>query len=108
MLALIWSMQMSLPYTDSSQGLVGMSMGSGGSWQTTGKRLGQSTKVSTFPKIVCQPGQPFLPMVLFELLCQSCWTVAESPVPKQPNDTDATNIPEMHIVAVISYMFTGG
>lgn len=52
MLALMWSMRdrMSLPYTDSSQRLVGMSMGSGGFWQTTGKRLGRSTKSAHSPR----------------------------------------------------------
>lgn len=47
-------------------------------------------------------------MVLFQLPHQSSWTVAQCPVPKQPNHTDVTGIPEMHIVAVISYMFIGG
>lgn len=57
---------------------------------------------------MCQPIQPFLPMVLFQLPHQSSWTVAQRPVPKQPNDTDVTGIPEMHIVAVIIYMFIRG
>ena len=49
-------------------------------------------KVSTLSKIVCQPVQPFLPMVFLKLLYQTCWTVAQSPV---TNDTDVTGIPEM-------------
>lgn len=52
MLALMWSMResISLPYTDSTQRLLGMSMGSGGSWQTTGKRLGRATKSAHSPR----------------------------------------------------------
>ena len=65
-------------------------------------------KASTLPIIVCQPRQPFLPMVLLQVFRQMCWSVAKSPFPKQPNDTDVTSIPEMHIVEVISYMFIGG
>ena len=50
--ALMWSRRerMSPPYTDSSQRLVGTSMGSGGSWHTTGKRLGRSTKSAHSPR----------------------------------------------------------
>lgn len=42
--------RISLPYTDSSQRLLGTSIGSGGSWQTTGKRLGRSTKSAHSPR----------------------------------------------------------
>ena len=51
MLAFMWSMRvmMSLPYTDSNQRLVGMSMCFGGSWQDTGKRLGRSTNSAHSP-----------------------------------------------------------
>ncbi len=106
MLALICPIleRISLPYTESSQRLVGMSMGSGGSWQTR-IETGSIDKVSTLPKIVCQPIHPFLPVVLFQLPHQSSWTVAQCPVSKQPNDTDVTSIPEKHIVAVIICMF---
>lgn len=46
MLALMWSIRLikSFPYTVRSHLLVGTATGSGGSWQTTGKRLGLSTK----------------------------------------------------------------
>lgn len=52
MLALMWSkrLRMSLPYTDNSQRLVGMSTGSGGFWQATGKKLGRSTKSAHSPR----------------------------------------------------------
>ena len=73
-------------------------------WEETGS----IHKVSTLPEIVCQPGQPFLPMVLLELLHQSGWTVAKGPFPKHPNDTNVTSIPDRPIVEVISYMFIGG
>ena len=73
-------------------------------WEETGL----IHKASTLPIIVCQPRQPFLPMVLLQVFRQMCWSVAKSPFPKQPNDTDVTSIPEMHIVEVISYMFIGG
>ncbi len=66
---------------------------------------GSIDKVSTLPKIVCQPIHPFLPVVLFQLPHQSSWTVAQCPVSEQPNDTDVTSIPEKHIVAVIICMF---
>lgn len=48
MLALMWSMRdrMSLPYTDSNQRSVGTSTGSGGSWHTTGNKLGRLTKLA--------------------------------------------------------------
>lgn len=42
--------RISLPYTESSQRLVGMSIGSGGSWQTIGLRLGRSTKSAHSPR----------------------------------------------------------
>lgn len=47
-------------------------------------------------------------MVLSQLLHQSSRTVAQCPVPEQPNDTDVTGIPEMRIVAGISCRFIGG
>lgn len=59
-------------------------------------------KVSTLPKIVCQPIQPFLPMIFFQLPHLSCWTVAQHLVPKQPNETHVTDKPEMDIDSVMS------